>query len=291
MAETTRIGWTDATFNGWIGCTRMGPGCDHCYAAVSTPARTLAISWDAGAPRRRTSAGNWRGPVRWNAQHEEFERVHGRRRRVFCASLGDVFDNQVPVQWRADLFALIDSTPNLDWLLLTKRVGNVTALLQEIGRDRLPDNVWLGATVVNQDELDRDLPKLLAAPARLRFLSIEPMLAPISLRWLPAWRGRSTCPGLSPSGSTDEYDGLRHLDWVIAGGESGPKARPMQPQWIEVLHEHCQAAGVPFFFKQWGGLRPTDGGCELHGREVKQWPVRKGVTPLALAAQTQEACL
>jgi protein gp37 len=161
MAETTGIAWTDSTFNPWIGCTKVSPGCDNCYASVSTPARSMRIAWGPGKPRHRTSAQNWKTPEYWNSTHEAFAAHHGRRRRVFCASLADVYDNEVPNEWRADLFALIDRTPQLDWLLLTKRVGNVLPMLQEIGRDRLPVNVWQGISAVNQDEARRDLPKLL----------------------------------------------------------------------------------------------------------------------------------
>ncbi|GAB7542982.1 hypothetical protein CS8_026520 [Cupriavidus sp. 8B] len=119
MSESTKIEWTDATFNPWIGCTKVSPACDHCYAEVSTPARALRVTWGAKEDRHRTSAA----PLRWNAQHAEFFATHGRRRRVFCASLADVFDNAVDPAWRVDLLQLIADTPNLDWLL-TKRIGN-----------------------------------------------------------------------------------------------------------------------------------------------------------------------
>lgn len=132
MSENTKIEWTDATFNPWIGCTKVSPACDHCYAEVSTPARTLAVTWGAKEDRHRTSAPNWKLPLRWNAQHDEFFAANGRRRRVFCASLADVFDNAVSPSWRADLFQLIERTPNLDWLLLTKRIGNVPAMMLEV---------------------------------------------------------------------------------------------------------------------------------------------------------------
>lgn len=264
MSEQTKIEWCDSTFNPWVGCTRISPACDHCYAAVSTPARTLGVEWGPHAERRRTSAANWKQPLRWEREHEAFHAQHGRRRRVFCASLADVFDNAVPQSWRSDLFDLIDATPYLDWLLLTKRVGNVSEMLHEIGprtiqhgaafevRTGLPPNVWLGATIANQEEADRDIPKLLAVPARVRFLSVEPMLGPISLRWLPAWPDNAPTTAQSPTGRTNHLDGLRRLDWIICGGESGPHARPMHPDWPRSLRDQCAAAGVPFLFKQWG---------------------------------------
>ena len=245
MSQNTKIEWADHTFNPWEGCQKVGPGCDNCYAEARNSRFNggTPVNWGPGAPRRRTSAANWAQPLRWNANADKFHTQHGRRQRVFCASLADVFDNEVDPQWRADLFELVEQTPNLDWLLLTKRIGNALAMVQT-GRwfpSHWP-NVWLGATVVNQEEADRDISKLLAVPAAVRFLSIEPMLGPVDLsRWLePA--GLDTDLGLSNPG----------IDWVICGGESGPKARPMHPDWVRSLRDQCQAEGVPFFFKQWG---------------------------------------
>lgn len=203
---------------------------------------------------------------------------HGRRQRVFCASLADVFDNAVDPQWRADLFSLIAQTPNLDWLLLTKRIGNVRGMLAELAHGSYPDlslldmmplpNVWIGATIVNQEEADRDIPKLLAVPAAKRFLSMEPLLGPVDLTrlpheddgagdalagevWVDTWLDaagarRQRC-------AVGEYG---RLDWVIVGGESGPSARPMHPDWASSLRDQCEAAGVPFLFKQWGEWKP-----------------------------------
>lgn len=131
MSENSKIEWCDSTMNPWLGCTKVSPACEHCYAEVSTPARALGVTWGAKQDRHRTSAANWKLPVRWNAQHEDFFAAHGRRRRVFCASLADVFDNAVPPSWRVDLLQLIADTPNLDWLLLTKRIGNAHGMLDE----------------------------------------------------------------------------------------------------------------------------------------------------------------
>lgn len=153
MSDTTKIEWCDSTFNPWIGCTKVGPGCDHCYAEVSTPSRTLGVVWGPKAQRHRTSVSNWAMPLRWERDHEAFFAQHGRRRRVFCASLADVFDNQVPPAWRAELFALIADTPHLNWLLVTKRISNVPKMVMKANTDRflnnegfshgLPGNVWL----------------------------------------------------------------------------------------------------------------------------------------------------
>ena len=252
MSENSKIEWTDHTFNPWEGCQKVSPGCDHCYAETRNAryAGGTAVNWGPGAPRRRTSAANWRKPLAWNAAHAEFFARHGRRQRVFCASLADVFDNAVDPAWRRDLFDLIELTPDLDWLLLTKRIANVFRMVADARcHDWLAgrDNVWLGASIVNQEEADRDIPKLLAQPARVRFLSMEPLLGPVDLRGnLPVERAlRWHRPMLSM------------LDWIIVGGESGPGARPMHPEWARSLRDQCAAAGVPFLFKQWGEWGPT----------------------------------
>lgn len=268
MAENSGIEWTDHTFNPWVGCTKVGPGCDGCYAEAWAKRAGAAAGVTWGGERRRTSAKNWQLPLKWNAQAAR----EGRRFRVFCASLADVFDNQVPPAWRAELFALIQQTPHLDWLLLTKRIGNVQAMIEAPGmqKDGLPPNVWLGATVVNQAEADRDIPKLLAVPARVRFLSIEPMLGPIDLTRIklhkggidlaadapPEWRSVREVAVVMNALKGPKQLGMAPLSWVICGGESGPAARPMHPDWARSLRNQCAAAGVPFLFKQWGEFFP-----------------------------------
>lgn len=251
MADTTNIEWCDSTFNPWIGCTRVSPACDDCYAARSTPARTLGVAWGPGEPRRRTSEANWKLPEQWQRQAAAFRAQHGRRRRVFCASLADVFDNEVPDEWRVDLFKLIAATPDLDWLLVTKRIGNVARMLGDWQTVPLLPNIWLGITVVNQAEVDRDVPKLLRVPARVRFLSVEPMLGPIDLGFME--------PCDHTRRSHDDVGCWKALSWVICGGESGPKARPMHPDWARSLRDQCAAARVPFLFKQWGEWAEVDG--------------------------------
>jgi protein gp37 len=252
MSANSKIEWTDHTFNPWMGCTKVSPACDHCYAEVSTPSRTLGVEWGAGQPRRLTSEANWKEPLRWNAQHEKFFAEHGRRQRVFCASLADVFDNEIDPQWRVNLFALIEQTPDLDWLLLTKRIGNVTKMVEQgqFFPSHWP-NVWIGATICNQEEADRDIPKLLQVPAAVRFLSMEPLLGRVDL-YRGGWSFLNALR--PPSGNKLGWD--RGLDWVIVGGESGPHARPMHPDWARSLRDQCAAAGVPFLFKQWGEWLP-----------------------------------
>lgn len=262
MTQNTKIEWATHTFNPWIGCTKVGPGCDNCYAKADFEDRKHRVVWGAGQPRSRTSAANWQLPLRWNAQHDEFFAMHGHRQRVFCASLADVFDNSIDPQWRADLFQLIEATPNLDWLLLTKRIGNVPALVPEAtdlidygegwqsmwGQGVWPKNVWLGATIVNREELLRDGPKLAAIPADVKFWSAEPMLGDLG----------AVPPELLP-------------DWVIVGGESGPSARPMHPDWARSLRDQCEAVGVPFMFKQWGGWISADQDNCPSGPPFKDW--------------------
>lgn len=287
MAETT-IEWADFTFNPWIGCTKVSPACDNCYAAAQDKFRKWTPEgW--GGPRRRTSVANWRMPLKWNAEAAEMPF----RPRVFCASLADVFDNQVPDEWRMDLFSLIAKTPNLDWLLLTKRIGNVMPMCSRDGLmfDMIGERIWLGATIANQEEADRDIPKLLAVPARVRFLSMEPLLGPVDIGaflhrynctacgWMgdqcalscaihgnvgvvascPECDGESMeprCPGCGAGGHAVGSSDGGGLDWVITGGESGPGARPSHPDWFRSLRDQCQVAGVPFLFKQWGEWFP-----------------------------------
>ena len=190
MSANTNIEWCDHTFNPWEGCQKVGPGCDHCYAEARNArfGGGTAVNWGPGAPRRRTSAANWKMPLRWNTQADAFMALNGRRQRVFCASLADVFDNAVPETWRIDLFALIEQTPNIDWLLLTKRIGNAAEFLPWSACSEPWPNVWIGATVVNQVEADRDISKLANVSAHKRFLSMEPLLGSVDIRkWLDPW--------------------------------------------------------------------------------------------------------
>lgn len=290
MSANTKIEWADHTFNPWIGCTKVGPGCDNCYAKADFDDRKHRVTWGAGQARSRTKT--WGDPVKWNKQADAFFAEHGRRQRVFCASLADVIDNEVPGQWRADLFSLIAATPYLDWLLLTKRIGNVKAMLDGLAHlgttdsvlDRMPlPNVWIGATICNQEEADRDIPKLLAVPAAKRFLSIEPLLGsvdlsahiappdlPFFMAGTPLCRDLPSKVGCTRTGphyprefgcrwsKIDNGGSLPTLDWVIVGGESGPNARPMHPDWVRSLRDQCQAADVPFLFKQWGEWTPGE---------------------------------
>lgn len=242
MAAGTKIEWADDTFNPWIGCTKVSAACDHCYAEAFAR-RTGGPSWGAGAPRRRTSERNWRLPFKWN----DDARRSGIRRRVFCASLADVFDQEVPDAWRIDLMTLIVATPSLDWLLLTKRPK---AMADWSIMNGLPDNVWAGTTVEDQKMADLRIPELFRTNARKRFLSIEPLLGPISLHHHFI---------VGPEGGWEfSYTRRNYIDWVIAGGESGPGARPSHPDWFRTLRDQCAAVQVPFLFKQWGDWAPVE---------------------------------
>lgn len=264
MGFNTKIEWADHTFNPWIGCRAISPACDHCYAEAW--AKRYGRDF---AKRTRTADANWREPLKWNKEAAET----GVRYRVFCASLADVFDNEVPASWRVDLLRLIEQTPHLDWLLLTKRIGNVDRMLDECAR-LMPEvlmwpmpNVWIGATICNQEEADRDIPKLLATPAAKRFLSMEPLLGPVQLS--PCWLskgcgfGNDDDPALSkcfdcPTDKTRCAWPSQAVDWIIVGGESGHGARPMHPDWVRSLRDQCNGAGTAFHFKQWGEWAPSD---------------------------------
>lgn len=280
MVANSAISWTDHTWNPWIGCTKVSPACNNCYAEALAQRYGWAQWGDH--PRKRTSDATWRAPHKWNKQTPGAF--------VFCASLADIFDNQVDPQWRRDAFAVMRLTPNLTYLLLTKRPGNIETLSE----NGLPPNAAIGCTVVTQREAERDLPKLLDAKKALRpafaFVSIEPMLEAIDLTDLHtdshadlnAFTGRGIWPGAKlyadSMNATKTYTGK--LDWVICGGESGPKARPVDGDWIRGLREQCELHDAPFHFKQWGGMTAKANGKELDGRE---WCERPTV-PLSRAA-------
>lgn len=249
VMENSRIEWTDHTFNPWIGCAKVSAGCKNCYAETLMDTRYGRVEWGVNGTRSRTGPDNWRKPIQWNKQAEK----EGRRFRVFCASLADVFEDRPElVEWRADLFKLIDATPHLDWLLLTKRPENIERMWRELnGRGWLDDprqNVWLGTSVENQAAADERIPALLRAAhlARFTFLSMEPLLGPVDL-----WGARYEKPNGGISGAVS-HTWKPSVDWVIVGGESGQGARAMAPEFPRRLRDECGAASVPFLFKQWG---------------------------------------
>lgn len=255
MGANTKISWAHHTFNPVVGCTKVSAACDFCYAEAWAKRSGHPELWQG--QRRLTSRQVWRQPLIWNRA----ARAQGVRPRVFCASLADVFDNQWEPEWRSLLWGLIGECTNLDWLLLTKRPQNIPAMLPSstieamIGPRLWPwPHVWLGTTVENQEEADRRIPHLRAVSAARRFLSCEPLLGPLDLSF-------------HLSGEPDIA-----VHWVIAGGESGPRRRPLDLGHVRSLRDQCASAGVAFHFKQIGGLHPDSGGCLLDGVEHKAFP-------------------
>lgn len=320
MAENSKIQWTHHTFNPWRGCTKVSPGCAHCYAETLSGRnpKTLGV-WGPNGTRVVAAESYWREPLKWDAA----AKTAGERHRVFCASLADVFEDwQRPMvdsqgremqrggNWprndgpcsaagpvtmgdvRKRLFLLIAATPNLDWLLLTKRPEGITHRIveaqykmtdPELGAwtEAIERNVWLGTSVENQAVADERIPLLLTAPAAVHFLSMEPLLSEVRLKpeWMPHKFNREpscdhceTCVG-RPGWLESRPD--RHgpfVSWVIVGGESGPGARPMHPDWARSLRDQCRAAGVPFHFKQWGEfIHPHPTELRLSPAPVTEW--------------------
>lgn len=263
MGDTTGITWTDSTFNPWWGCARVSPGCEHCYAEAFA-FRTGHKVWGAKADRRTLSETNWKGPRLWNAAAAKAKRRH----RVFCASMADVFDTNAPDGARDRLWALIRETPWLDWQLLTKRPQNVLAMLPPDWGEGYP-NVWLGVTAENQEWADRRLAILKTIPARTKFVSYEPALEPVDFsRWLISDNSKQIEHGEYPLGVR-----VREIDWVIIGGESGPKARPFDPAWGLAVIDQCRAAGTACFFKQMGEpWARAHKAHQRHGADPAEWP-------------------
>lgn len=341
MGKNTNIEWTDYTFNGWEGCTKISPGCAHCYAETRNH-RFGMDNWGKGKPRRRTSAANWKQPLAWNRNYErainclrcpkcetqsqwhadlqcphigcDGTMVACRRPRVFCASLADWLDDEVPIEWLADLLGLINDTPNLNWLLLTKRPQNWERRIMQAwdtGRSAMdmiarwtrknnpepPNNVWIGTSVEDQTRAERVV-ELCKIPARIRFVSAEPMLSGIDFTNIQfkdedaevrfnALTGESWVENsASPSAYDIHHDNKLH--WVIFGGESGKGARPCNVNWIRNGVRQCKEVGVAAFVKQLGARpvfeatpeEPTFGQalCALakvkdkKGGEISQWP-------------------
>ena len=247
MGEKTGISWVRSSWSPWIGCTAVSPGCNACYAEALDKRHRYgnATHWGPGVPRHRTSASYWKQPLAWNKKAA----ATGERWTVF-PSLCDPFDNEVPDGWRLDLFTLIADTPHLTYLLLTKRIGNVLRMQggDSLMFDVMQRNVWLGASIVNQEEAYRDIPTLLAVPAAKRFVSYEPALGPVNFS-----------PWLTPCGpgivSPDPHGRDQAIDWIIVGGESkqgGAQARPFNIGWARNVVLQCRAVDVACFVKQIG---------------------------------------
>lgn len=302
MGENTKIQWCHHSFNPWIGCTKVSEGCAHCYAEAQDKFRRWTpAGWGAGKPRHPIREETWKNPLRWN----EWYTAAVERPRVFCASLADWLDDEVPVDWLARLLVLIHDTPNLDWLLLTKRPENWTERIQAarnfltptkwetaqwlnewlpyespnvdgLTREgKAPRNVWVGTTVENQARAIERVPLLQEIPAAVRFLSVEPMLERILLPIFEVTGGMRTDPESGKKQLELKVEKGHGIDWVICGGESGPGARPMEVRWAQLLREQCRVAGAAFFMKQLGGVTKKRGEmedfpAELQVRELPQ---------------------
>lgn len=306
MSEQTNIEWATSTWNPWEGCTKVSPGCANCYAEARNR-RDKLDNWGPGKPRRRTSATNWKLPRRWD---DAFCENHGPelrlpRPRIF-PSLCDWLDDEVPIEWLADFLLLIYDTPHLDWLLLTKRPENwrsrLAAALEWMRTPaghtgafifvedwlrtecpNIPANVWVGTSVEDQERANERIPALLQIPARLRFLSVEPLLGAVALRAVGKKQPQINAlnGGWSvPRNGGRPLDGHRGIDWVTIGGESGPGARPCNIKWIRDIVQLCQFIPVPVFVKQLGAFawfseaRPRTGKKFLHpkGGDMAEWP-------------------
>lgn len=230
MGTDTKIEWAHHTFNPWSGCEKVSAGCANCYAAALPPGMRRGAEWGKDRPRVVASESYWRQPLTWNRAAAKA----GERHRVFCASTADVFEaNEELDDDRARLFFLVQVTPHLDWLLLTKRPEYAVEWWRRQTGQAWPANAWIGTSVEDQRAADARIPHLLKLPARVRFLSMEPLLGAVA-------------------------PDLTGISWVIVGGESGRHARPMHPDWARALRDQCTAAGVAFFFKQWGEWLPID---------------------------------
>lgn len=267
MSATTGIQWTDHTFNPWWGCTKVSAGCTNCYAERDAKRYGHDI-WGPGKDRRLFGEKHWNEPRKWNRQAE----AEDVRRRVFCASMADVFEADAPARELPKLWALIEETPYLDWQLLTKRPERVLETVPPSWLKSWPRHVWLGCSVEDQATADERIPHLLATPAAVRFVSAEPLLGAVDLRPLLPHAYTEPLPGGDPCKVCGAFTNGRHhpyavgVDWVIVGSESGPRARPMETTWAASIVAQCRAAGVACFVKQIANAKDRKGGNPEH------WP-------------------
>ncbi len=280
MGKDSGIQWTHHTFNPWWGCEKVSPGCANCYAEALA-GRFGQKVWGDRAPRRPMSEKYWIQPHKWDVEAKR----DGERRRVFCASMADVFERRPGLQpIRERLWTLIEQTSGLDWLLLTKRPENVSDMIPESWKKSPRRNVWYGASVENQQCAEIRIPELLRIPGFIHFLSCEPLLGDLDLgdylpgdRWLHA-----------------EQPMDRPIDWVIVGGESGPNVRPAHETWLYNLVGQCQRAEVPVFVKQLGRVVLTGQTARVgtvaatqamrlqdpKGGDPEEWPIELRVREL-----------
>lgn len=252
--ENSKIEWTNHTFNPWWGCEKVSEGCKNCYAEALDK-RFMGNHWGPKSKRKPMSENHWLKPIQWNRDAEDA----GINSMVFCASMADVFEDHPDIpEWRYRLFSLIEKTRHLTWQLLTKRPENILKMVPVSWRFGFPSNVWVGTSAENQEQFDKRIDHLARVPASILFLSCEPLLGPLTLTDLTDIH-RSIC-----------------VDWVIVGGESGPKARPINPEWVRSIKDQCHESGTPFFFKQWGGTNKLGNGALLDGSEWRDFPKQHG---------------
>lgn len=265
--KNTKISWAHHTFNPWWGCEKVSPACDFCYAEAFSK-RVGKKVWGKDAPRRAASDSYWMEPFNWDYEAQRAKTRH----RVFCASMADVFEARTDLDpLRERLWQTIGSTPFLDWLLLTKRPENILQMTPGHfwGPKDPIRNVWVGTTVENQRRADERLPFLARVRAAVRFVSAEPLLGPLDLTgYFPKpmyhcgacghefMRPEHPACGTFKNTPTSYFMGI---DWVVAGGESGPHARPTNPLWVRALRDQCKEREIPFHFKQWGEWAPHGG--------------------------------
>jgi len=250
MGETTSIGWTatvtadgtvvqGSTFNPWINCTPWSVGCTNCYAARENKRFAWVPAWGKGQPRKRTSAANWRKPLKWAAEAV----ASGIKKKIFGDSLCDFLDDEAPMQWKLEYFDLIDqcgAIGGVEFLLLTKRSENLNQLPVSWQMNP-PDYVRIGVTAENQQMADRRIPELLKVWKGKNFISVEPMLGPVSIK---KFKGLTVWNWLESSPRQPK------IHWLVNGAESGPGARDMQLDWARSLRDECVASGTPYFLKQ-----------------------------------------
>ncbi len=287
MSDNSAIEWTTSTWNPTVGCAKVSPGCDDCYA-IRTAARFQASPAYAGTVHRGQSGLDWTGTVNSLADRLDAPLHWVKSRRIFVDSMSDLFHGDVTDEFIAQVFAVMALTPQHTYQLLTKRHGRMRSLLsapsfpQQVTRALLTEprfargswpvpsggvpwplpNVWLGVSVEDQKRADLRIPALLDTPAAVRWISAEPLLGPVNLEFIHYFE--SDCGGCSglvspahePACGTEPGPHWG-LDWVVCGGESGPGARPMHPAWAQSLRDECADAKVPFFFKQWGNWAPA----------------------------------
>ena len=255
MADRSKIEWTDATWNPITGCSVVSPGCTNCYAMKLAGGR-MQHHWSRSGLTRETKAGPvWNGQVRFNEPWLDQPLGWKRPRTIFVCAHGDLFHESVPVAWIERVFAVMGEASQHRFQVLTKRPQRMLWFMK--GQTVIHKHVWLGVSAEDQKRAEERIPPLLDTPAAVRFVSAEPLLGPVDIgEYLPVPHPLNLASTYVDGDGVERLDisGARivGLDWVVGGGESGPGARPMHPDWPRAIRDRCGEAGVPFFFKQHG---------------------------------------